>query len=178
MKSASEWWLKITSRVLLLLLSISGTTDLALAFSPQENTPSQEQQHAQTPTPEPSPSSRNKSTSPPDAAANPAKPDDLPDSPGVLRSPPTDADRQSASGQSSQPLANGEQKPVGTAAAEAANIRGTGASKPAGMAIAPGKQHQVRSVLIKVGAIVGAGAAIGTVMALSMASPSKPPGAK
>jgi len=67
---------------------------------------------------------------------------------------------------------------VGTAAAEAASIRGAGASKPAGIAIAPGKQHQARSLLIKVGAILGAGAAVGTVMALSMASPSKPPGAK
>ena len=72
----------------------------------------------------------------------------------------------------------GDQKPVGTAAAEAATVREPGASKPAGMAIAPGKQRQTRSFLIKMGAILGAGAAVGTVMALTMASPSKPPGAK
>jgi hypothetical protein len=179
MKNATDSWVRITSRVLLLVLSISGTPDLALAFSPQESTSSHEQQGAQTPASEGSPSSRGKSKTSADGPLGPAKADNLPDSPSVLVSPAADASQQSASGQSSsQPFNGSEQRPVGTAAAEAANIRGTGASKPAGMAIAPGKQHQRRSFLIKVGAIVGAGAAIGTVMALSMASPSKPPGAK
>jgi hypothetical protein len=170
--------MRVTAIVLLLLFSIGGSPDLALALSPQENTPSPEKQPAQTSAPEPSSSSRDKSTTPQDGARGRDKPEDLPDSPSVSRSPVADADQQSASGQSSQPITTREQKPVGTAAAEAANIRGTGASKPAGMAIAPGKQHQVRSFLIKVGVLAGAGAAIGTVMALSMASPSKPPGAK
>jgi hypothetical protein len=35
----------------------------------------------------------------------------------------------------------------------------------------------VRTIVIKVGAIVGAGAALGTVIALTAATPSKPPGA-
>jgi hypothetical protein len=46
------------------------------------------------------------------------------------------------------------------------------------MAIAPAKQHQVRSFLIKLGAIAGGAVAIGTVYALSRSSPSRPPGAK
>ncbi len=70
------------------------------------------------------------------------------------------------------------QEPAGTAAAQAAQTSGGAASKPAGMAIAPAKQRQVRSFLIKLGAIAGAGVAIGTVVALSKGSPSKPPGAR
>jgi hypothetical protein len=69
------------------------------------------------------------------------------------------------------------QLPAGTAAAGIENTAGVAASKPAGVAVAPPKQHRVRMLVIKVGAIVGAGAAIGTVAALSKASPSKPPGA-
>jgi hypothetical protein len=69
------------------------------------------------------------------------------------------------------------QKPAGTAAAPAPKITGVAASKPAGAAYAPAKQRRVRMLLIKVGAVVAAGAAIGTVAALSQASPSKPPGA-
>jgi hypothetical protein len=69
------------------------------------------------------------------------------------------------------------QKPAGTAASPIEKSTGIAASNPAGVAIAPAKQKRSRSILIKVGALVGAGAALGTVMALSQASPSKPPGA-
>lgn len=69
------------------------------------------------------------------------------------------------------------QRPVGTAAAEAPKVSGITAAEPAGIAIAPAKQHRVRTLAIKVGAIIGAGAAIGTVIALTEATPSKPPGA-
>jgi len=67
-------------------------------------------------------------------------------------------------------------EPVGTATAERAPTAGGAASRPAGAAIAPAKQRQVRSLLIKLGAVAGAGAALGTVMALTKASPSTPPG--
>ena len=83
------------------------------------------------------------------------------------------ADVRLPQGQQSKP-----QEPAGTAAAQAAQTSGGAASKPAGMAIAPAKQRQVRSFLIKLGAIAGAGVAIGTVVALSKGSPSKPPGAR
>lgn len=66
--------------------------------------------------------------------------------------------------------------PVGAAAAESVPTAGGAAAKPAGVAIAPAKQHQTRSLLIKVGAALAAGAAIGTVFALSHSSPSTPPG--
>lgn len=69
------------------------------------------------------------------------------------------------------------QRPVGTAAAEAPRVSGITAAQPAGIAIAPGKQHRVRTIAIKVGAILGASAALGTVIALTAATPSKPPGA-
>jgi hypothetical protein len=69
------------------------------------------------------------------------------------------------------------QRPVGTAAAEAPKVSGITAAQPAGVAIAPAKQHRVRTIVIKVGAIIGAGAALGTVIALTAATPSKPPGA-
>jgi hypothetical protein len=69
------------------------------------------------------------------------------------------------------------QRPVGTAAAEAPKVSGVTAAQPAGVAIAPAKQRRVRILVLKVGAIIGAGAAIGTVVALSAATPSKPPGA-
>jgi hypothetical protein len=70
------------------------------------------------------------------------------------------------------------EEPAGAAAAQAGVTSGGAASKPAGMAIAPAKQRQVRSLLIKLGAIAAGGAAIGAVVALSKGSPSKPPGAK
>jgi hypothetical protein len=65
-------------------------------------------------------------------------------------------------------------EPVGTAAAPYEKVTGVPASRPAGSAIAPAKQKGARSILIKVGLIVAAGVAIGTVVALSTASSSKP----
>ena len=69
-------------------------------------------------------------------------------------------------------------QPSGTAAAQAGRVTGNAASRPAGAAIAPAKQRQVRSILIKMGVIAGAGVALGTVTALTKASGPKPPGAK
>lgn len=66
-------------------------------------------------------------------------------------------------------------QPSGTAVAPAVRVSGGAASKPAGVAIAPPKQRQVRSWLIRFGFIAGAGAAIGTVAALSAASPGRVP---
>jgi glucose/arabinose dehydrogenase len=65
-------------------------------------------------------------------------------------------------------------KPVGTAVGPYEKTNGITASKPAGAVIAPAKQRRVRAILIKVGVIVGAGVAIGTVAALSHGSPSQP----
>jgi hypothetical protein len=67
---------------------------------------------------------------------------------------------------------------LGTAVGETGVTTGGPASRPAGSAIAPAKQRQTRSLLIKIGAAAAAAAAIGTVVALSKGSPSNPPGAK
>jgi hypothetical protein len=69
------------------------------------------------------------------------------------------------------------QKPVGTAAAEPTHAAGVAASQPAGVAIAPAKQRRVRTIVIRTAAIIGAAAAVGTVVALTEATGSKPPGA-
>lgn len=69
------------------------------------------------------------------------------------------------------------QRPVGTAAAEAPKTKGVTAAQPSGIAIAPAKQRRVRTIVLKVGAIIAAGAAVGTVIALTEATPSRPPGA-
>lgn len=64
--------------------------------------------------------------------------------------------------------------PVGTAVAPYEPPSGVTGSRPAGAVIAPAKQRRVRTILIKIGLVVGAAAAVGTVVALSHASPSQP----
>jgi len=111
---------------------------------------------------------------------------ELPDSPGATLSQLQDSSRQTGNSQaqntpppqSAAPAQRQEeQRPVGTAAAEAPKVSGITAAQPAGVAIAPAKQRRVRTIVLKIGAIVGAGAALGTVIALTAATPSKPPGA-
>lgn len=75
--------------------------------------------------------------------------------------------------QQTQPLPNSP-TPVGTAAAPYENPVGAAVSRPAGAAIAPAKQKRRRSFLIRTGLVIGAAIAIGTVVALSRTSPSRP----
>ena len=119
----------------------------------------------------------NSSSSAQKANSEPSSPQTFPDNPGSARSQiaenssPFGRQQSSASGQQAQ-------EPVGTAAAESVETTGVAASKPAGAAIAPAKQRRTRALLIKVSAIVGASVAVGTVVALANASPSRPPGAR
>ena len=69
---------------------------------------------------------------------------------------------------------NGAQAPLGTAVAPYEKGIGIAASRPAGAVIAPAKQRRTRSFVIKLGVLIGACAAVGTVVALSSASPSQP----
>lgn len=69
------------------------------------------------------------------------------------------------------------QAPSGAAAAKAASPKGAPVAQPVGAAVAPAKQHSHRSLLIKIGLLAGAAVAVGTVVALSAGSPSRPPGA-
>jgi len=130
-----------------------------------------------------------------------AMPGELPESPGAVRgqelgsterlpaqssgaaepqsppSRPSQSEPAQAPARTVQPSQTAPQQPVGTAAAETSKASGVAASQPAGVAIAPAKQRRVRLIVIRVGAILGAGAAVGTVVALTQATPSKPPGA-
>lgn len=78
---------------------------------------------------------------------------------------------QPGSSQSESDRPDSAAKPVGTAVAPSGIINGATATSPAGAAIAPAKQRRARSILIKVGVVIAAGVAIGTVAALSHASP-------
>lgn len=99
----------------------------------------------------------------------------LPDAPEPAQA---QSDNPGGQGDSSQPgpdqQQNGAVKPVGTAAAPYEATTGVAASRPAGAAIAPAKQRRVRAILISVGVVVGAGVALGIVVALSHSSPSQP----
>ena len=99
----------------------------------------------------------------------------LPDSPGATK--PQPEQEKAAPAVAQQPVRSAPQ-PTGTAAAQAGKLSGNAASRPSGAAIAPAKQRQVRSFLIKMGVIAGAGVAIGTVAALSKGTSPKPPGAR
>jgi|SRR5271165_965698 len=90
--------------------------------------------------------------------------DSLPDAPQA-QSAQTPAGQQPAS------------SPSGAAGAKAANVKGAPVAQPAGAAVAPVRQHGHRSLLIKLGLVAGAGIAVGSAVALSERSPSRPPGA-
>jgi hypothetical protein len=134
----------------------------------------------------------------PAAPANQNQPQQQPVSPGTSVNPsqaplaPVTTYPDASGAQQEQPSPNAEPQtttvpeapkpkpqtePVGAATAESVPTAGGAAAKPAGIAIAPAKQHQTRSLLFKIGAVVAAGAAIGTVYALSHSTSSTPPGA-
>jgi hypothetical protein len=134
----------------------------------------------------------------PAAPANQNQPQQQPVSPGTSVNPsqaplaPVTTYPDASGAQQEQPSPNAEPQtttvpeapkpkpqtePVGAATAESVPTAGGAAAKPAGIAIAPAKQHQTRSLLFKIGAVVAAGAALGTVYALSHSTSSTPPGA-
>ena len=88
----------------------------------------------------------------------------------ALPQAPTQQSTQPASDQQQTP----PQKPVGTAAAPEEKPVGVAASRPAGAVIAAAKQKRMRIILIRTASIVGAAVAVGTVVALSKGSPSRP----
>ena len=100
------------------------------------------------------------------------QPQDLPDAPSATQTPPVNP--QQTPEQKPRPRTT---QPVGVGTAQQAPTAGGAASKPAGAAIAPAKQKQYRSLLLKIGAIAAGGAALGTVYALSRGTKSTPPGA-
>jgi hypothetical protein len=168
MRVSGQWLMRQIAGCLVLLLLVPF---VAAATSPQqEASPSQQTGGV----PSAQAESQNSDSVATKANAGPSQAETLPNSPGSVHSQPVDENRPS-SGQQPSPK---QQEPVGTAAAQPVNTTGVAASKPAGAAIAPAKQRRARSILIKVGAIVGAGVAVGTVVALSSGSPSRPSGSR
>ena len=138
---------------------------------PAQNTPPAE--HSQ-----PQPSNSGTTVNPSQAPLQPVT--TYPDAAGAQQEEPlTNTPAQTVPAQTTIPEGPQPKKPaepVGAATAESVPTAGGAAAKPAGVAIAPAKQHQTRSLLIKVGAVIAAGAALGTVFALSHGTSSTPPG--
>jgi len=109
-------------------------------------------------------------TNPPNQNPATSSSRELPDAPTPAQPVQQRHDTQ-AQTQNSSPV------PTGAAAAKAAATKGAPAARPVGTAIAPARQRERRSLLIKVGLVAGACVAVGSAVALSKASPSKPPGA-
>jgi hypothetical protein len=149
MKSSNYWAGRYVSVVLILLLAFPmSEAGLARAQQASENAPTGPNPSVGSALPEaPAPAN-------PQAAV-----------PGQQATPPQPAD--------GQPQENPHQ-PVGAAAAPYEPTMGIAASRPAGAAIAPAKQCRVRTILISLGVIAGAGIAVGSVAALSHGSPSRP----
>lgn len=80
---------------------------------------------------------------------------------------------QAAQSQAQEPA----QVPSGTAGAKAPTVKGAPVAQPSGAAVAPPRQHNRRSLLIKLGVLAGGAVAVGTVVALSAKSPAHVPGA-
>ncbi len=157
------------SRCLAALLALSLCTgpELAQAWSwPQEPAQQQVPQEQQ-------PADQSQTTAPNTGTTAPPAPQ-LPDAPSAAQQDTSQAQPAATTGQKP---AGTQEAPAGAAAAPAGATAGGLASRPAGTAIAPAKQRQVRSLLIKLGAIAAAGAAIGTVVALTRGTSSVPPGA-
>lgn len=132
---------------------------------------------AAAPTPFPEPISEQQSAGSPQAPASNSSPPNAAQT-GAKQSTSTQSAGQSETSNSAQSNASQQQnstpQPVGTAAAPSGRTLGVAASRPAGAVIAPAKQRRARSFFIKVGVIVGACVAVGTVAALSRSSSSTP----
>ena len=167
-------WVKRHVAGCLLLLLIA---PMAAAATPQQETSSSRQTDVSTAQAQPQTQSQDSDSGTRKSNYEPFQPQALPDSPGTVRSQTAAGNQLSTTSQSSpNQQQDVPQEPVGTAAAEFIKTTGVAASKPAGSAIAPAKQRRARSILIKVAAIAGAGAAVGAVVALSAASPTRPVG--
>jgi hypothetical protein len=153
----------IPAMAVLLLFAMLGGPQMLMA---QSAAPRQDQSAQQSTT------EQTGTTQPPSASGQ------LPEAPSASQpvgTPALPQDAQQQTGNNIQQQQK-DQNPVGAAAAQKGETAGGAASKPAGTAIAPAKQRQVRSFLLKLGLIAAGGAAIGTVYALSRGTPSTPPG--
>jgi hypothetical protein len=88
--------------------------------------------------------------------------------------PPTSPQWLQLSAPSDGEKAQKLQPAVGTAVAPAQPVRPVAAAEPTGTAVAPAKQRRVRKIVLKVSALVAAGAALSTVLILTETTASKP----
>jgi hypothetical protein len=159
----ASWWSRQVARSLILWMAVPFGWNSACA--------------QETPSVNPAPQS-----SPAQSAGNPVTPNQPGASAGensktsaTYPDAPQAQTAQPDNGKSgSQPQPETGQKPLGVAVAPYTRPSGVAGSRPAGAVIAPAKQKRVRTILISVGLLAGAGIAIGTVAALSHASPSHP----
>jgi hypothetical protein len=160
--SSPKWFSRLM--ILVIAFALCGGPQLAAA---QQSAPQQQQP----PAADQNNTQQNVGTTPesatPDPSKGPLQPNEqtLPNAPSATQQQPAAQDQQS------------QEAPLGAAAAQAAKTSGGAASRPAGTAIAPAKQHQTRSLLIKIGAIAAGAAALGIVYGLTRGTPSTPPGA-
>jgi hypothetical protein len=153
------------------------------ASSPQAGTSAPAQNAAQTPQTQSQPSTSQSVIPDPSQAPLQPVPSNVPEDESATPNAPTVQQDQGAQKPVTKTLSAPAVQvqrpavPLGTATAQEGVTRGGLASKPAGTAIAPAKQRQVRSVLIKLGLVAAGAAAIGTVVGLSRSTSSVPPGA-
>jgi hypothetical protein len=147
------------------------------AVPPAANEPPASTAPAQTEPAKPSPNGTNPNSI--DPSQGPLQPvTTYPDATGAAQTESSSTQQNNNPPDAPQPKSQQPTQPVGAATAERVPTAGGAAAKPAGAAIAPAKQHQTRGLLIKIGAIAAAGAALGTVYALSRSTGSLPPGAR
>jgi outer membrane biosynthesis protein TonB len=162
MKTINRCMFRLIAITLAVLL---GTPLGALA---QQNAQTQNSQDAKPATVDPRPIPAQPATSTAEVAA-------LPDSPAPApQNEPAPQQQQPAPQSNAQQQQNAPSQPMGTAAAPAEPAGGVAATRPAGAAIAPGKQKRSHTLLIRWTLIIGAAVAVGTVVGLSSASPSRP----
>ena len=159
MKTVSSWLYRQLAIGLVLLV----TAQFGLSAVAQEVPPAQQ--------PAPAPIQSAASASPAGDAPQIAS---LPDSPTPIAPQTAPASQPQSSPQTTPQQQNTPAQPLGTAAAPSEPASGVAASRPAGAAIAPAKQKRSRTFAIRIALIVGAAVAVGTVVALSSASPSRP----
>lgn len=163
MKIVLSWLYRQVAIGLVLLV----TAQFGLTAAAQEVPPAQQPPSA----PIQTPASATAASDAPEIAS-------LPDSPAPIAPQTAPANQQQNSPQTAPQTAPQQQntpaQPLGTAAAPSEPANGVAASRPAGAAIAPARQKRSRTFAIRIALIVGAAVAIGTVVALSSASPSRP----
>jgi len=171
MKISSRWVRRQIACSLVILLAVS-SANAAPPAPPQEPGSSQEAQsapavHDQTQNADGQTTKQESNTTQPEqsipASPNPARPQ-VGDQNGQPSTPQSGSDQEQT----------GAPKPVGTAAAPYEKTTGVAASRPAGAVIAPAKQRRSRTILIRFTVAVGAAVAVGTVVALSHGSRSRP----